>query len=94
MYPETWRVQKTTWDIHDQGQSGPDGRLSSSSNSYFEADFQECSHGFRLERDSRQAVNEINLQLRCKNAEFLLIQQLWHAGTEDTLFISRVPLFV
>jgi RNA-directed DNA polymerase len=35
----------------------------------FEADFQECSDGFRPRRSAHQAIDEINLQLRCKNTQ-------------------------
>jgi len=37
----------------------------------FEADFQDCSYGFRPGRDAHQAMNEVNLQLRCKNTQVI-----------------------
>jgi RNA-directed DNA polymerase len=37
----------------------------------FEADFQKCSYGFRPGRDAHQAMDEINLQLRCKNTQVI-----------------------
>ena len=37
----------------------------------FEADFQECSYGFRPGRDAHQAMDEVNLQLRCKNTQVI-----------------------
>ena len=37
----------------------------------FEADFQDCSYGFRPGRDAHQAMDEVNLQLRCKNMQVI-----------------------
>jgi group II intron reverse transcriptase/maturase len=37
----------------------------------FEADFQDCSYGFRPGRDAHQAMDEVNLQLRCKNVHVI-----------------------
>jgi len=37
----------------------------------FEADFQDCSYGFRPGRDAHQAMDEVNLQLRCKNTHVI-----------------------
>jgi len=37
----------------------------------FEADFQDSSYGFRPGRDAHQAMNEVSLQLRCKNTQVI-----------------------
>jgi group II intron reverse transcriptase/maturase len=37
----------------------------------FEADFQEGSYGFRPGKDAHQAMDEVNLQLRCKNTQVI-----------------------
>ena len=37
----------------------------------FEADFHDCSYGFRPGRDAHQAMDEISLQLRCKNTQVI-----------------------
>ena len=37
----------------------------------FEADFQNSSYGFRPGRDAHQAMNEVNLKLRCKNTQVI-----------------------
>jgi len=37
----------------------------------FEADFQECSYGFRPGRNAHQAMDEVSLQLRCKNTQVI-----------------------
>jgi RNA-directed DNA polymerase len=37
----------------------------------FEADFQHCSYGFRPGRDAHKAMDEVNLQLRCKNTQVI-----------------------
>jgi group II intron reverse transcriptase/maturase len=37
----------------------------------FEADFQDSSYGFRPGRDAHQAMDEVSLQLRCKNTQVI-----------------------
>src|SRR4030042_2602243 len=37
----------------------------------FEADFQECSYGFRPGRNAHQAMDEVSLQLGCKNTQVI-----------------------
>jgi group II intron reverse transcriptase/maturase len=37
----------------------------------FEADFQNSSYGFRPGRSAHQAMDEVNLQLRCKNTQII-----------------------
>ena len=37
----------------------------------FEADFQDCSYGFRPGRDAHQAMDDVSLQLRCKNTQVI-----------------------
>jgi len=37
----------------------------------FEADFQNSSYGFRPGRDAHQAMDEVSLQLRCKNTQVI-----------------------
>jgi RNA-directed DNA polymerase len=37
----------------------------------FEADFQDCSYGSRPGRDAHQAMDEVNLQLLCKNTQVI-----------------------
>jgi RNA-directed DNA polymerase len=37
----------------------------------FEADFKDSSYGFRPGRDAHQAMNEVSLQLRCKNTQVI-----------------------
>jgi len=37
----------------------------------FEADFQDSSYGFRPKRDAHKAMDEVNLQLRCKNTQVI-----------------------
>jgi len=37
----------------------------------FEADFQESSYGFRPGRSAHQAMDEVSLQLRCKNTQVI-----------------------
>ena len=37
----------------------------------FEAGFQDSSYGFRPGRDAHQAMDDVSLQLRCKNTQVI-----------------------